>query len=42
MEHPGILKREIKAAKKDSKVYVINIGTYDLSPEQGAKLVAGK
>lgn len=32
----------IKQAKHGDKTYVLNIGTYDLSPEQGAKLVAGK
>jgi cytochrome c len=32
----------IKQAKKGDQIFVINIGTYDLSPEQGAALVAGK
>lgn len=32
----------IKQAKHGDKTYVINIGTYDLTAEQGAKLVAGK
>ncbi|MBN8525268.1 MAG: cache domain-containing protein [Planctomycetes bacterium] len=32
----------IKKAVHGDKTYVINIGTNDLTPEQGAKLVAGK
>lgn len=32
----------IKSVKHGDETYVLNVGTYDLSPEQGAKLVAGK
>lgn len=32
----------IKQVKNGDKVFILNIGTYDLSKEQGAKLVAGK